>query len=107
MSADTSEVTIMQIMALNKLTERNIKDKFENLKAMNTLIMSLNDEGAWLSWIMYVPDQGSDQDFQNIAEGADEDFQEIVMVFRTLLQDYGKYGFYIGGKNWGQGKIGK
>lgn len=78
-------------MSENKI----IKERFEHLKAMNTIILSMNDEGAYMSWIYLIPDQADDEDLLMCAED-EEIFGDACIKFRSLIRDYGGSGFYIG-----------
>ena len=80
-------------MSENKI----IKERFEHLKAMNTIILSMNDEGAYMSWIYLIPDQADDDDLMMCAED-EEIFEEACAKFRSLIRQYGSSGFYIGKK---------
>jgi len=69
--------------------------KCEVLKAMNTLVRSLNNEEAYLRvWIMFVPNEASDDDLKDICEN-EELFGEVAEVFKRIMQFYTKDGFYI------------
>ena len=78
-------------MSENKI----IQKRFEQLKAMHTIIMSMNDEQAYMSWIYLIPDQADDEDLLMCAED-EEIFADACTKFRSLIRDYGGSGFYIG-----------
>ena len=78
-------------MSENKI----IQERFKQLKAMNTIIMSMNDEQAYMSWIYLIPDQADDDDLLMCSED-DEIFAEACTSFRSLIREYGGSGFYIG-----------
>ena len=72
--------------------------KFELLKAMHLLVMSMNDEGAYLYWINTIPDQASDEDLLEIAMDEDESiYREACQDFRRICEDHLEHGFYLGG----------
>lgn len=35
---------------------KNVQERFETLKSMNTIIKSMNDESAYSAWIWIIPD---------------------------------------------------
>ena len=72
-----------------------IQERFEQLKAMHTIIMSINDEGAYMSWIYLIPDQADDDDLFMCAED-EEIFADACISFRSLIREYGGSGFYVG-----------
>lgn len=72
-----------------------IQERFEQLKAMHTIIMSINDESAYMSWIYLIPDQADDDDLLMCAED-EEVFADACTKFRSLIREYGGSGFYIG-----------
>lgn len=76
---------------------KTIQERFEQLKAMHTIIMSMNDEGAYMSWIYLIPDQADDDDLLMCAED-EEIFADACTSFRSLIREYGGSGFYIGKK---------
>lgn len=55
---------------------------------MNEYVKCMNDENAYMSWIMLVPDEATEEDLQDIAED-DEMFQEVVELFNRLVKKYG------------------
>lgn len=71
-------------------------NKIEILKAMNTIILALNNEEAYFdSWILTVPDEATDEDFEYIA-GDLELFTDAVKLFKELMKEYLDDGLYIG-----------
>ena len=55
---------------------------------MNEYVKCMNDENAYMAWIMIVPDEATEEDLQDIAED-DEMFQEVVELFNKLIKRYG------------------
>ena len=83
------------------MTEKYLKDRIELLKAMHTIVTSMNHEGAYYnSWIYLVPDCPSEDDFADIAED-DDDMEECAKLFMTLMSNYGKFGLCVSG-DWDQ-----
>ena len=84
---------------------RNERDRLNAIRAMNTLIMDMNDESAYMRWIYLVPDEASEWDFIDFAtndDGTEENhlFDEAVVLFKSLWNRYAKEdaGLFIGGK---------
>lgn len=79
--------------------ERNyLSERFEAVKAMNTLVRLMNDEEAYMEWIVTVPDQADDNDLLDIADD-EELFSETVSDFFRIWSDYAdEGGLYIGKK---------
>ncbi len=70
-------------------------ERFEAVKAMNTLVKSLNDESAYYNhWIYIVPDEASDDDLEYIAED-EELFKDTVSMFLRIMKVYADDGMYI------------
>ena len=83
-----------------KLTEKETlkrqNEKFELLKAMNTIVKSLNNEEAYYGdWIYIVPDEADDEELQEIAFEDEETFVDAVKSFKRCMKHYLKDGFYI------------
>lgn len=83
------------------LTMKNIKERFEALKSMNTIIQSMNDENAYSNWIWLIPDGADDDELRDIAKNDDEIFNEACELFAKLIRKYLKYGLYIDRKVYG------
>lgn len=77
---------------------RAVIERFELLKAMNTIIKFCNDEGVYESWIYVIPDQCEDEELLEIAEDFPESYQDACSLFRSLAKgDYFQDGgFYVG-----------
>lgn len=68
------------------MTETIIKWRIEQLKAMDTLIRSVNNENLVLdSWLMCgIPDGATDTDYRDYAENVD-DYKELCDFFLKLM----------------------
>lgn len=77
------------------LENKIIKERFEILKSMNSIVLSINDESAYMSWIYLIPDQADDEDLMYCAED-EEIFAEACTLFRSLIRSYGGSRFYVG-----------
>lgn len=76
-----------------------MRERYEIMKAMHTLVMAMNNEDAYMEWIMTVPDEASDDDLMDIATD-DELFAEACTAFKSTMQEYGGDGFYIDKRVW-------
>ena len=77
---------------------KNVLERYEAIKAMNTLVKCLNNEEAYYDrWIYVVPDEASDDELMEIAsEDYQEDtFKEASILFLQLMNEYGSDGLYI------------
>jgi hypothetical protein len=70
-------------------------EKFELLKAMNTLVKLMNDEGAYMEWIYIIPDQADDEELMDIALNYPDIVKDAVDCFKDLYKRYAKSGFYV------------
>lgn len=65
----------------------------KKLKLMHNVMMSMNNEDAYYSWIYVVPDEPSEDDFIYIASDADE-YKDCEDTFDSLFKKYAKDGLY-------------
>lgn len=85
----------------------NIAERVELLKAMDTIVRSLDDESVMNLWLTNgVPDGADDSDYEFIAEDVatseDNDgntscFEECCRCFTACIARGAKYGYYSGG----------
>ena len=81
---------------INKETIK--KENLELAKAMHTIIQACNNEEAYFRWIVgWIPDEPCEDDFEDLAED-EENMAEQCELFRSIIKQYGKDGFYTGGK---------
>lgn len=76
-----------------KMTKADMANNAELMKAMNIVVGYLNDERAYESWILTVPDGADDDDFDGIAEDP-ELVDHICMRFRQVVGAYGEDGWF-------------
>lgn len=69
------------------------ESRFQLIQAMHTIVCSINDESAYYRWIRLVPDCATDDDFDDIAQD-DDLYGDCCGLFRELIKEYGKSGFY-------------
>lgn len=60
------------------------KYRIEKLKAMHNLILNIDDEDYYMTWICTVPDCPSEYDFEDIAEDI-EMYNEVEELFKKLI----------------------
>lgn len=61
------------------------QSRIDQLKAMHELMKLANDESIYFSWITYMPDEPSEEDFIDIAMN-DELYNECFDVFVRLIK---------------------
>ena len=69
------------------------ESRMQLIKAMHIVVCSMNDEEAYARWIYLVPDCATVDDFDDIAHD-DDLYGDCCDLFRELVQEYGKSGFY-------------
>lgn len=74
---------------------KELTERAEHMKAMHSIIQTMNNEDAYMEWIYLVPDGATEEDFIDIADD-DDMFDEACRLFCTLIRRYGKDGFYFG-----------
>ena len=80
------------------MTKEMIKHRAAIVRSMNTLVLALNNEEPLFHvWLYIVPDEATEDDFEQIAED-EELFTETVDAFTEIMNGYLKDGFYIGEK---------
>lgn len=68
------------------VSETTIKNRIEQLKAMDDFMHSMNDEELIDSWLTNgVPDEASEDDYRFIAED-DESYMECVRIFQRTVR---------------------
>jgi DNA-directed RNA polymerase subunit RPC12/RpoP len=70
------------------IADYTFKARTEQLKAMHELMLNANDEEIYMSWIYLMPDEPSEEDFEDIAMD-DEQYNECFDLFIELIKDEG------------------
>lgn len=75
-----------------------VHERFELLKAMNTVVKFCNDEMAYERWIYVIPDQCEDDELLGIAMDDPDSFQDACALFRELMcgEEVQDGGFFAG-----------
>ena len=76
-----------------------MSERYEIVKAMHTIIKSMNNENAYMRWIYIVPDEASNEDLMDIAQ-SDELFADTCNAFKSIFTDYKAGGLYVDKKIW-------
>lgn len=71
-------------------TSTFIESRVALLKKMHEIMMNMNDEDCYFTWILFVPDEPSDDDFEFIASN-DEDWNYALELFERLFHEYKQY----------------
>ena len=72
-----------------------MKERFNAVKAMNLLVLALNNENAYTRWIVTVPDGATDEDLLDISRD-DNMMNEVTEEFIRIMNAYGWSGFCLG-----------
>lgn len=65
---------------MNMMTKYRIR----KLKAMHEMVLNIDDENYYMTWIYTVPDEPSEYDFEDIAEDV-EFYNEVEELFKRLI----------------------
>jgi len=79
---------------MTKATEK----RFDAIKTMHNVMLSMNNENAYGAWIYTVPDEPSEWDFEDIASD-EEFFDECVELFDRLYKRYADDGLFRPGQS--------
>ena len=60
------------------------KYRIRKLKAMHEMVLNIDDEGYYMTWIYTVPDEPSEYDFEDIAEDV-KFYNEVEALFKRLI----------------------
>lgn len=60
------------------------KYRIKKLKAMHEMVLNIDDEDYYMTWICTVPDEPSEYDFENIADDV-EMYNEVEKLFKRLI----------------------
>ena len=70
------------------------ESRIADLKAMDRLMRSMNNEEAFMCWICIFPDGATEDDYADIAED-EEQFEECVLEFLSVMKRYMKDGLCL------------
>lgn len=68
--------------------EQRTADRVALLKKLHDIMLNMSDENAYFDWIIYMPDEPTEEDFEDIAESRDylEYLEEFIEIFRTYYK---------------------
>lgn len=70
-----------------------VNERYEVLKAMNTLAIMCNDESFYYDhWIYIIPDEADDEELLDIATNDVDTFDFAVACFLNHWSEYARYG---------------
>ena len=72
-----------------------MKERFSAVKAMNLLVLALNNENAQIRWSTVVPDEATDEDLLTISQD-DDLMNEVTEDFIRIMPADGWEGFCLG-----------
>ena len=77
--------------------QRTVREKrITLLKAMHTIMLNMNNEQAYYTWVMCMPDEPTEDDFVSTAD--DDDFFDAAKeTFEYIMKEYIKDGLFVGG----------
>ena len=67
--------------------------KLTDVKMMHQIMLSMNNEDAYMSWIYTMPDQPTEEDFEYFADDDDE-YNDLRETFDRIFKRYRKDGLY-------------
>lgn len=65
-----------------------MKERFSAVKAMNLLVLALNNENVQIRWSTVVPDEATDEDLLTISQD-DDLMNEVTEDFIRIMSAYG------------------
>ena len=78
-------------------------DKHERvyiLKSMHRLVQAMNDEEAYMAWIICIPDGADDAELEDIALNDEETFADACNLFNRLVKGYAcKSGYCVSNRS--------
>jgi hypothetical protein len=77
----------------------SIQNKLDMVRAMHNIILRMNNEEAYMTWIYQMPDEPSEDDFEWFADPENEEsFKDLTQLFIKLCNTYLKDGLFINSK---------
>ena len=82
------------------------RDRIEILKSMHQLVLAMNDEEAYMAWIICIPDGADDTELEDIALHDEEIFKDACNLFNRLVKGYAcKSGYCVSNRSGTNCKI--
>lgn len=64
-----------------------INERTNLLIKLHSIMICMNDENAYMEWIVTVPDEPTREDFEDIAQD-DKFFNEVLKEFMRIFNEY-------------------
>ena len=81
-------------------------ERVDILKSMHRLVRAMNDEEAYMAWIICIPDGADDTELEDIALHDEEIFQDACNLFNRLVKGYAcKSGYCVSNRSGTNCKI--
>ena len=82
------------------------RERAEILKAMHRLVLAMNDEEAYMAWILIIPDGADDAELESIALHDEENFNDACNLFNRLVKNCAcKSGYCISNRSGTNSKV--
>ena len=76
------------------------RERVDILKSMHRLVCAMNDEEAYMAWIICIPDGADDTELEDIALHDEEIFKDACNLFNRLVKDCAcKSGYYVSNRS--------
>ena len=68
-------------------TSTFIESRVALLKKLHEIMLTMNNEECYFTWILCVPDEPSEEDFEFFAE-SDSEWNHVLELFEKLFHEY-------------------
>ena len=76
------------------------RERVDILKSMHRLVRAMNDEEAYMAWIICIPDGADDDELEYIALHDEEIFRDACNLFNRLVKGYAcKSGYCVSNRS--------
>ena len=81
---------------MKKSTLKTMEEKLKMVRSMHNIIVHINDENAYATWIYQMPDDPQEEDFEWFADPDNEEsFNDLTKLFLNLCKEYLDSGLFI------------
>lgn len=82
------------------------QERVDILKSMHRLVQAMNDEEAYMAWIICIPDGADDVELEDIALNDEETFADACNLFNRLVKGYAcKSGYCVSNRSGTNSKV--
>lgn len=92
-SDSAEEVNTYLTGLLNEEYEDAFEARLSDIKIMHEIMLSMNNEDAYFSWIYTMPDEPTQEDFEDFASD-ENDYLDLCNTFARIYNRYKKDGLY-------------